>query len=382
MSTAVGPCEKTVLFEARQGGYWNYRIPGLAVTPGGVVLAYCEAREGRGGDWDPIDILMRRSHDGGLRWEPPRALVRHADYPGGPINNFVCIPDAGTAQVHALFCNDYARAFHMTSADDGATWSPPVEITESAFGPFRPEYDWRVLAIGPGHGIQLDSGRLLAPVWLSTGGPRVAQGRRDHRPNRAAVIFSDDHGRTWQRGEIVPAAYPNLNEAEAVQLADGRVMLNLRNLDDGRSYPPDVSRRAVTVSADGAHAWAPPWHDPALLEPVCFASLCRHSRRPADPRNVLLFANPDTLDRTMASWAGDRKNLTLKASFDEGHTWPVRRVIEPGPSGYSDLAVWRQAPSAAPGILCLYECGTVDHMADPATLTLARLTLACLEAGG
>ena len=159
-------------------------------------------------------------------------------------------------------------------------------------------------------------------------------------------------------------------------------MLNLRNLDDGRSYPPDVSRRAVTVSADGAHAWAPPWHDPALLEPVCFASLCRHSRRPADPRNVLLFANPDTLDRTMASWAGDRKNLTLKASFDEGHTWPVRRVIEPGPSGYSDLAVWRQAPSAAPGILCLYECGTVDHMADPATLTLARLTLACLEAGG
>lgn len=382
MSKPTPWIEKAELFRARQGGYWNYRIPGLAVTPKGVVLAYCEAREGRGGDWDPIDILMRRSHDGGLSWEPPRALVRHADYPGGPINNFVCIPDAWTGQVHALFCNDYARAFHMTSADDGAAWSAPVEITASAFGPFRPEYDWHVLAIGPGHGIQLDAGRLLAPVWLSTGGPGVAQGRREHRPNRAAVIFSDDHGRTWQRGDIVPPAYPDMNEAEAVQLADGRVMLNLRNLDDGKVYPPDTCRRAVTISADGAHGWAPPWHDPALLEPVCCASLCRYSRQPRDPRHVLLFTNPDTLDRTMASWAGDRKNLTVKASFDEGHSWPVRRVLEPGPSGYSDLAVWPDPTTAIRTVLCLYECGKVDHMADPAALTLARFNLEWLEVGG
>ena len=159
MSEPVPYLEKTVLFRARTEGYWNYRIPGLVVTPGGAILAYCEAREGRGGDWDPIDILMRRSLDGGRHWEPARRLVRHADYPGGPIHNFVCIPEARTGQVQALYCNDYARAFHMSSADDGLTWSAPVEITDSAFGPFRPEYAWQVLAIGPGHGIQLDNGR-------------------------------------------------------------------------------------------------------------------------------------------------------------------------------------------------------------------------------
>jgi sialidase-1 len=372
---------KTLLFQARTEGYWNYRIPGVTVAPGGAVLVHCEAREGHGGDWDPIDILMRRSLDGGVTWEPARCLVRYADYPGGPINNFVCIADRQTRQVHALFCNDYARAFYMASADDGATWSPPVDITDSAFDPFRPEYDWHVLAAGPGHGIQLDCGRLIVPVWLSTGGAEGAKGKRAHCPNRAAVIYSDDHGRTWQRGDLVPPAYPNLNEAEAVQLADGRVMLNLRNLDDGSPHPDDECRRAVTLSADGAHAWTPPWKDPALLEPVCFASLCRYSRRPQDARNVLLFSNPDTLERTMASWAADRKNLTVKASFDEGHSWPVRRVLEPGPSGYSDLAVLPGAEGER-AILCFYECGMGSSMADSASLALANFGLEWLGSEG
>ena len=375
--------KKQRLFQARTGGYWNYRIPGLVVTPSGAVLAYCEARKGKGGDWDDIDILMRRSLDGGQTWEQARCIVGHADYRRGPINNFICIPNRDTAHVHALFCNDYARAFHMASADDGVTWTPAVEIT-SVFERFRPEYDWQVLAIGPGHSIQLDSGRLLAPVWLSTGaGSEFGEGHRGHRPNRAAVIFSDDHGQMWHRGDIVPDTFPNTNETEAVQLADGRVLLNMRNCDDGQDYPDDERRRAITVSTDGAYGWHTPYRDPALLEPVCFASIRRHSRCPPDERNVVLFSNPDTVEKTLAIWACDRKNLTVKTSFDECRTWAASRVIEPGPSGFSDLAVLSarsECASGAPGgsdktILCLYECGMIDHMADTASLTLATFNL-------
>jgi len=374
MSTPL--LHSTDLFTARTAGYWNYRIPGLTVTPGGVVLAHTEARQGQGGDGDPIDILLRRSADGGRSWERARCVVDHTDYPGGPINNFVCIPDRDTRQVHALFCTDYARAFHLTSEEDGLTWSAPVGITQ-AFEAFRREYDWHVLAVGPGHGIQLDCGRLLAPVWLSTGaGTEFGSGKRGHCPNRAGVVFSDDHGRTWQRGDLIRDTFPNTNETEAVQLADGRVLRNMRPLDDGADHPDAEHRRAVSLSADGAHNWSTPYRDPALLEPVCFASLCRHSRQPEDAENIVLFANPDNLEKTMTTWARDRKNLTVKASFDECRTWSVSRVLEPGPSGYSDLAVLSDKT-----ILCFYECGMIDHMADSAALTLARFSLEWVEQG-
>src|SRR5687768_16601339 len=60
---------KTDLFEARKDGYAIYRIPGLVVTTKGTLLAYCEARKSDRGDWGAIDILLRRSTDGGKTWE-------------------------------------------------------------------------------------------------------------------------------------------------------------------------------------------------------------------------------------------------------------------------------------------------------------------------
>src|SRR2546429_160136 len=85
-------------------------------------------------------------------------------------------------------------------------------------------YGWRLGATGPGHGIQLSSGRLLVPVWLALG-----TAGNGHGPSVNATVYSDDHGATWHRGEIaVPDTpeFPSANETAAVQLADGRVMLN------------------------------------------------------------------------------------------------------------------------------------------------------------
>src|ERR1019366_9633424 len=68
--------EKVDLFEAGKDGYVLYRIPGIAVTKKGTVLAYCEARKNSGSDWDHIDILLRRSSDGGKTWEPRQQLAQ------------------------------------------------------------------------------------------------------------------------------------------------------------------------------------------------------------------------------------------------------------------------------------------------------------------
>lgn len=376
VTSASGILSKTVLFEARKDGYRTCRIPGIVVTPRGTVLAYCESRLGRGSDWDAIDIRLRRSTDGGRTWEPARMVVDHQPFGERPLHNFVLIPDRDTNRIHALFGHDYRSAYHMVSDDEGETFSAPRDIS-AAFLPFQKQYPWRVLGIGPGHGIQLRNGRMLVPVWLSPGtGVDAAVGRVGHRPNRCATLASDDHGETWRGGEMVPDTFPNCNEAEAVELADGTVLLNMRNMDLGGGAPEEESlRRAVTVSPDGLGDWSTPRRDPALLEPICFGSICRVSW-PEEGESRIVFANPHTLDRQMAGWACDRKNLSVKLSRDECATWSANRVLEAGPSGYSDVAV---LPDKT--ILCFYECGMIDHMADTANLTLARFDAEWIAGG-
>lgn len=358
--------------------YQLYHIPGIVVTAKGTVLAWCEARRD-GSDWDDIRILLRRSTDDGKTWSQPRSIVdvpgpkrknafalrlKHTDPNTVTYNNPVLIAD-DDGTVHMLFCLEYERAFYQRSIDDGQTWSPPVEIT-AAFAGFRPAYDWKVLATGPNHGIQLRNGRLVVPVWLSTG-----EGGNAHRPSVTVTLYSDDHGTTWKAGDIaVPntAEWINPNETVAVELEDGSVMLNVRS-------ESVTHRRIVTVSPDGATGWSRPRFDQALLEPICMAGLVRYRHA---GRSLLLFSNPHNLEggREGSPEPGKsraRKNLHLKASSDEGRTWAIDKPLEPGPAMYSDLAV-----TAAGTILCFYGNGTKPGFAGE-KLTVARFNLAWLE---
>ena len=391
-TTAAEPLlVQTDLFEAGKDGYALYRIPGIVCTATGTLLAYCEARKSNRGDWGTIDIMLRRSTDGGRTWGPRQKI---ADVPGpkskNPValaqklatdgevtyNNPVAIVDhqssvGGKSVVHFLFCLEYMRCFYMRSDDDGQTFSTPVEIT-TTFDRFRPDYDWKVLATGPNHGIQLRTGRLVVPVWISPG-----TGGHAHRPSVTSVIYSDDHGQSWQRGQIAVPDTPEWiipNETVVAELADGRVMLNVRS--ESKAH-----RRIITTSPNGATNWSKPVFDDALLEPICMASLVRVSTAASGGRNRLLFANPDNLSRAdgkeEAGKNRDRRNLTLKLSYDEGQTWPVRRVLEPSRAGYSDLAV---GPDGT--IFCLYESGTTDgDMYRTGYLRLARFNLEWLTDG-
>jgi sialidase-1 len=378
---------KTDLFEAGQGGHKLYRIPGIVVTAKGSVLAYCEARRHTGLDWDDIEILLQRSTDGGATWSAPKPLPRpEGKFERHPaavakklaregdltLNNPVAIVDRA-GPVHFLFCVDYGRCFYTRSDDDGVTFRKPVEITPTLEG-FRRDriYDARIFGTGPGHGIQLKNGRLVVPVWLSTGA-----GNNAHHPSIVSVLGSDDGGKTWQHGDVIAFATETLvdpSETVITQLSDGRVMVNMRS-DSARH------RRAVAFSPDGLTKWTKPVFDEQLQEPICMASLCRLSAKGKADRDRLLFANPDNLDagaKEEPFRMHRRKNLTVKLSYDEGRTWPVSRVLEPGTSGYSDLAV---GPDGT--IYCLYERGSTDgkdHFAT-AALTLARFNLEWLSEG-
>jgi sialidase-1 len=321
---------------------------------------------------------MRRSPDGGMTWEPPRKV---ADAPadtvksevaveqklgkggGFVVGNPVAICDPVQKAVHLLYCVEYARCFYMRSDDDGTTFSKPVEIT-SAFEPFRERYAWRVLATGPGHSIRLKNGRLVVPIWLST----AAGGEKGHghRPSCVSTIYSDDAGRTWHAGDIVVNDPEPINPSEAslAQLGDGRVMINFRH--EGELDAPAVKDRTtfrgVSISPDGATGWSTHSLDRALSEPVCMGSLLRVG---SGENAKLLFSHPDN------SKDHRRRNLTIHISSDDGKTWPSKRVIDPGISGYSDLA---PAPDGK-SVFCFYERGstTDERHNDIAALTLVHI---------
>lgn len=374
--------ERQDLFVAGVGGYELYHIPSLTVTKAGTILAWCEARN-PGSDWSQIDFRLRRSTDDGRTWTAPVTILQVDNpKPKNPMalrlkntnpdhvtyNNCVMIPDRD-GSVHAVFCLEYMRAFYARSTDEGVTWTRPVEITRT-FEAFRAKYDWKVLAAGPNHGIQLRSGRLVVPVWISTG-----TGGNAHRPSVTSTVYSDDQGKTWKAGEIAVPDTPewiNPNEAIALELVDGRVMLNVRN--ESKTH-----RRLVTYSKDGATGWSTPQFHDQLLEPICMGSLIRLSAQPQASKNRILFSNPHNLERDgkpgTPGVSRDRRNLSVKLSYDEGRTWAVDKFVEPGHGAYSDLAVTK-----AGTILLFFGNGGTPKFAG-SKLSVARFNLEWLTDG-
>lgn len=340
------------VFVSGEGGYHTYRIPSVIATPSGALLAFAEARKGGAGDAGDIDLVSRRSEDGGRTWG---AMTLVGDNGPNTFGNPCPVVDRDTGTIWLLTTHnrgtDHERdilagtsagtrtVWVLKSLDDGRTWSRPEEITASAK---RPEWTW--YATGPGVGIQLRSGRLLIPANHAVA---ATQAHRSH------VLYSDDHGATWRIGGI---SVDGTNESQAVELADGRVMLNMRN------HPPKApNRRLVAVSTDGGLSLAPPKGDEALPEPPAQASVLRYSTSASGGRNRLLFTNPS---------GRGRERMTIRMSEDEGETWPIWRVLHEGPAAYSCLVVLSDGT-----IGVLYERGQRSAYE---RITFARLDLAWL----
>lgn len=331
------------IFVSDADGYDTYRIPALIVTRDGTLLALCEGRRQSRSDAGDIDLIVRRSEDGGKTWSKQRIVWDDAANTCGnpcPVidrtTGVIWLPMTWNhgqdteKQIKANTGQDTRRVFITYSDDDGLTWAKPREITDDVKRP-----GWRWYATGPGVGIQLAQGRwkgrLLVPCDHSLVSPDDPTGYNSH------VIFSDDHGASWQLGGVIR---PAVNECQAVELANGTLMMNMRNYDRSKTT------RAVATSADGGLTWSAVRHDPALVEPICQASFLRCTMRPRDDRNRLLFSNPAHAE------TGQRRDMTVRMSYDEGQTWPVNRMLRPGPAAYSCLA---RLPDGRIG--CLFEAG-------------------------
>ncbi|MCF6311603.1 MAG: glycoside hydrolase [Verrucomicrobiales bacterium] len=364
------PTEATDLFTQGDSDRPLYRYPGLVKSKAGTLIAVAEGRKNKASGWDTVDIFMRTSKDAGKTWSDVKQITKApADAKDNPVSltlkkpahageiathNPTLIADQKNGGIHILYGVEYNRVFHMTADDNGEGLTEPVEITK-VFEEFKSEVDWKLIAVGPGTGAQLKSGRLVVPVWLSLG-----KGGIGFQPAATATIYSDDNGKTWKRGEIVAFDLDITNaktgtkiekplEAAVAQTADGSVVINIRNKDL-------KGMRIQATSKDGATGWSEAAGIKGLLEPMCQGSL-------VNTKAGLIFANPANMIMRM--------KLTARLSTDNGKTYASSQVIDSGIAGYTSLAA-----GEGDSVHILYERGANMSESEPEAITFRSFSSA------
>jgi len=384
---AEAPCfQQTDIFVAK--GRAHFRIPSMVVARDGTVLAFCNRRMDTVGDnAAEVHVVVRRSVDEGKTWRPMEDVLAAEGWTAG-IGSAVVDAADGTILLfygrHPVSTTTKAQAgkegfetgrFLARSTDNGATWThQKLVITANKAGAVGGTH-------GSGTGITLKlgrkRGRLLVPARYHTSPHRVNDWTKKgieflQTYHFNCAIYSDDHGKTWKTSEPVQ---PGTGEGCLAETSDGTIYYN------SRAYFFDGKRR-IARSDDGGATFGDFAVEETLIEPIqgCNAALIRYPKERASGRSVMLFSNPahfPAARSNLTSWPGDRGlgriRMTIRLSYDEGKTWPISRVVNEGPSGYSSLAV-----SSDGTILCLYETGKDVYNEK---IAIARFNLEWLTGG-
>lgn len=349
-------------------GYRVFRIPAV-VQHEGTVLAFAEARR-QGPDQDHIDIFVRRSRDEGRTWEEPTlAAGDPSDLRATATGNPTPIVDRKAGKVLLVYCVNDTWVFQTETADLGATWSRPRNITHMVK---RPGWGW--MATGPSHGLATQSGRLIVPFntflaekkvvteVVETGCAGTAECRAYHPDgtltlkysirntaddqdvvltgtlngttappsftwagDRSGVLYSDDHGATWHiGGQILDYVSSSENTVEEL-IVDNRSEL----LMSFRVESPDTRCRKMAKSRDGGASFQP-YFEPVSQRGGCIPDpVCQGSILSLLGGEVLLTSSP-------YSKTG-RVDMSIHISLDGGNTFALLSRLMEGSAGYSDL---------------------------------------------
>lgn len=363
----AGPPSPADVFVPKADGFASIRIPSVVVSKKGTVLAFAE---GRAADADQAKnkIVLKRSTDGGKTWGKLAVVAADGDR---ALNNPCAVVERAGGQVLLMYQSYPAgvgersgkiqpgyegdlvvRNWLVTSDDDGLTWSKPRDVTRET----KREKLVTTVAGGPGVGIQLrhggHAGRILMPF---NEGPFGLW--------NVYAAYSDDRGKTWKMGDVAPGGLidagkgkqtSTVNEAQFVELKDGSIRFNIRRWA-GKAV------RKTCVSTDGGATWSKVEDAPELLDPGCMGSVLRYTDPADGGTSRILYSGPQSTKR---------ENGTVFVSYDEGKTWPVKRVLCEQNFAYSCLT---GLPDGTIG--CLYEAEGTSK------IVFARFTLDWLTEG-
>ena len=326
------------LFVSGKDGVHTYRIPAIITAKNGDIIAACDARRKSAADLKlqrTIDIVFRRSVDNGKTWSPMEVLDPIED---GGCSDPSFLMDKTSGDIFCFYnymvndlSNNEFRFVVQKSSDHGKTWGKPVDFTEQVAGP---ELKRSFKFITSGRGIQTRDGMLVHNFV------RVGKG--------VTLFGSSDHGESWKPlCEVSPG-----DESKVVQLPDDSWMVNSR-LSPGK--------RVVHRSQNGGQSWSSAT-DFGLPDPQCNACILQYTaKRDGYSKDRLLFCN--------AASVSGRKKLTARISYDSGETWSSGKVIDKGPSSYSEITVLADG-----GLGVLYEPGYGE-------VRYIRFTLEALTSG-
>jgi sialidase-1 len=314
----------TTVFESGTEGHKIYRIPAIIKLPNKNLLAFCEGRVNGGGDFGDINIVLKKSTDGGATWSAlstvidydklqagnPAPVVDVTDprYPKGRV--FLFYNTGNNDEYSMRMAKGIREVWYVTSEDGGDTWSSPTNITAQVHRPNQPgvnkaytfKEDWRSYANTPGHATQFTAGTYKGRIYVaanhSSGPPQ-----KNFEDYNAHGFYTDDHGQSFSLASIV--SLPGSNEATAATLSNGRLILNARN------QAGTVKLRHISFSNDGGVSWQENYFDSSLVDPVNEGSILEVGHKKG--KTILAFSN--------AADAKKRDNLTLRISYDEGKTW-------------------------------------------------------------
>ncbi|XP_060792042.1 sialidase-3-like isoform X2 [Neoarius graeffei] len=358
---------RTTLFRKEISGI-TYRIPALIyIHDTQTFLAFAEKRTSPY-DHDATLLVMRRGtrQNGSIQWSPVKEL-RTACLPGHRTMNpcpvyekesktlflfFICV--LGKTTEHHQICTgkNKARLCYATSKDSGQNWSSTVDLTESVIGPEL--HNWATFAVGPGHGIQMKSGRLIIPAYVYYIHCRCFP---FHFPlcvkSQAFAFYSDDCGTMWYVGERLSTESCECEMAEIIdQESRSELYCNARSTK---------GHRVEALSENSGSTFDRPHFAKKLVEPchgcqgsvVSFAALEEQENGlPSNTKTWLLYSHPTQRRKRMDL------GVYLNKSPLSGSAWSKPWIIHHGPSGYSDLAPCEEPDCFA----CLLECGEKSEL--------------------
>jgi sialidase-1 len=325
-STLSAQQKPVVVFQAGELGYHTFRIPAIIKHSSGALLAFCEGRKANSSDFGDIDIVMKRSKDGGVTWGPLQVVVDRAEsqagnpapvldlldarYPNGRVLLFY---NTGNQPENAIRKGIGMReVWYIASADGGINWDTPVNITAQVHHPAALEpsgADWRSYANTPGHALQILQGpyrgRIVIAANHSAGAPLPR-----FKEYRAHVFFTNDHATSFSLGSNVP--FEGSNESMAAELANGRILLNTRNQSG------EVRARIISRSNNGGVSWDTTYYERSLIDPVNQGAVLTLGYK----KGKAIIVSSHTQDSLR------RNHLMLHISRNDGYSWEPVTMID------------------------------------------------------